>query len=63
MQFGRPMQNDMLMMINKSKPEAEFKYGSCLFSETEPEVVISQPSKFAVHIGLYFDLLKHECRQ
>jgi len=40
---GRPMQNDMLMMINrsKSKPEVEFQYGYRCFRK--PEVVLCQP--------------------
>jgi len=41
MKFGRPMQNDMLMTINrsKSKPEVEFQYDGRWFQQ--PEVVIS----------------------
>ena len=36
MKFGTLMENQMSMTVkrSKSKPEVEFQYGGCLFSET-----------------------------
>ena len=58
--FGRLVQNDMLIAVIwlKSKSEVEFRYGWCLFFQTENTYISAVHWIITTKFGLLIDLLK-----
>jgi len=56
--FDRLMQNDLPMTINrsKSKREAQFQYGGCLFSETGSSFILAVDRDISSKFGKQMDI-------